>query len=193
MSSEILVLKYEEIWKALYQLADMVLETYQPDVLVGISRGGLVVTRLLSDIMDNKKVAIFGVGFYTGINETAKKPVITQELCFEIANEKILLVDDVADTGRSLAFAQEYLQKKSPADIKIATIHYKPKSIIKPDFFLEETSHWLVYPWEYLEFVQQYFQMHQQKGVPIEEIRKNLLDLEMPLIVIEKTMEKIKK
>ncbi|NHJ49738.1 MAG: phosphoribosyltransferase [Asgard group archaeon] len=192
MTTEIVVLNYEAIWKDLFQLAEMVLADYQPDVLIGISRGGLVVTRLLSDIMDNKNVAVFGVGFYTGINETAKKPIITQELCYEITNKRVLLVDDVADSGLSLEFAREYLQKKSPAEIKIATIHYKPQSVIKPDFYLEKISKWLVYPWEYLEFAKLYYLQQQQKGCSEEDIQKELLNLQIPSIVIENAIKKIK-
>lgn len=179
------MLKFEDIWNQIFQLHDKMLEKYQPDILIGISRGGLVVTRFLSDIMNINNVAILGVGFYTGINETAKTPVITQELCIDMKNKKILLVDDVADTGISLKFASEYLLKKTPKELKIATIHYKPQSIVKPDFYNEETTKWIVYPWEYLEFSRFYYKKKQNQDFSRKEILDQLLLLGLPKIISE--------
>jgi hypoxanthine phosphoribosyltransferase len=189
---EIIVLKFEEIWNQIYQLSDKILDKYQPDILIGISRGGLIVTRFFSDLMNINNVAIFGVGFYTGINETAKKPLITQELCADIKDKRVLLIDDVADSGVSLKFASEYLQKKSPKDLKIATIHYKPKSIFKPDFYNKETSKWIVYPWEYLEFSNLFYEKMKKQNYSIKEILDKLVLLGIPKTITKKIEKKYK-
>ena len=60
----------------------------------------------------------------------------------------MLIVDDVSDTGRSLAVAKDHVQKAGAEEIKVATLHYKPHSSFKPDYFVDETSAWVVYPWE---------------------------------------------
>ncbi len=185
MLKEIVVLKFEDIWNQLIQIRDKILEKYQPDILIGISRGGLVITRFLSDLIDINYVAVLGIGFYTGINETAKTPVITQDLCYDIKNKKILLIDDVADTGISLRFSIDYLQKKSPKDLKIATIHYKPKSVIEPDFYIEKTTKWIVYPWEYLEFSKLFFKKKQNQNFSKKEILNQLASLGLPEKIIE--------
>ncbi|NHK32531.1 MAG: phosphoribosyltransferase [Asgard group archaeon] len=189
---EIVVLKFEGVWNQIYQLSDIILEKFQPDILIGISRGGLVVTRFLSDLMNINNVAVLGVGFYTGINETAKKPIITQELSVDIKNKKVLLVDDVADTGVSLEFAIEYLQKQSPKELKIATIHYKPQSIIKPDFYIKETSKWIVYPWEYQEFSHLFYEKMKKQNYSRKEILDQLLLLGLPKIITELIEKKFK-
>lgn len=121
---------------------------FQPEIIIGISRGGLVPARILSDVMDIKNLGILGLKFYKGIGKTDDKPAVTQDLAIEIQGRKILIVDDIADSGRSLVFAKEYLEKKNPAEIRIATIHYKESSLVKPDYYLEETKAWVVYPWE---------------------------------------------
>jgi len=121
---------------------------YKPDMIIGISRGGLVPARILSDILGIKKVGIIGITFYRKAGETNESPEIVQELCMDIKGKKILLVDDIADTGKSLVVAKDYLESKEAGEIKVATIHYKPNSIFKPDYYVGTTTAWVVYPWE---------------------------------------------
>ncbi|MFN3527886.1 MAG: TIGR00725 family protein [Candidatus Altarchaeaceae archaeon] len=130
---------------------------FDADIIVGISRGGLVPARILSDLLDIKNLEIIKIESYTGIG-TKKEPKITRELLIDIKDKNVLLVDDVADTGESLILAKEYLLKKFPKNLKIATLHYKPKSKIIPDYYVEETEKWIIYPWE--------------KNETIKEIRK---------------------
>lgn len=128
-------------------LADKV-KDYKPDVLVGISRGGLVPVRLLSDVLDNFNIAIMKIEFYKSMGKTERAPVITQPLNVDLKGKKVLIVDDVADTGSSLIAARDHVKNLGADEIRIATLHYKPESKLKPDFFIEETEAWVVYPWE---------------------------------------------
>lgn len=143
-------LSWEQVSTMLKELANKV-ESYQPDILVGISRGGLIPVRLLSDFLDNHNIATIKIEFYKTIGKTKKFPKLTQPLQVDITGKKVLLVDDVADTGRSLAVAKEHIKKAGAAEIRVATLHYKSKSIVKPDYFIESTEKWLVYPWEIQE------------------------------------------
>ena len=124
------------------------MEDFKPDVLVGISRGGLVPVRILSDFLDNNQVAVIKIEFYKSINQTSGFPKIAQPLSVDVKGKKVLIVDDVSDTGRSLAVAKDHVQKAGAEEIKVATLHYKPHSSFKPDYFVDETSAWVVYPWE---------------------------------------------
>ena len=58
---------------------------------------------------------------------------------FPLIAEETLVVDDIADTGKTL-----YGYQKCP----IATLFYKPRSIVKPTFYVRETTNWIVFPWE---------------------------------------------
>lgn len=116
---------------------------FEPEIIVGISRGGLVPARILSDIM-NKKILVLGLEFYKGIDKRNPKPIITQDIP-KMENKRILVVDDVSDSGKSLLMAKEHLKGNI---VKTATLHYKPKSSYKPDYFVETSSKWIVYPWE---------------------------------------------
>ncbi len=136
--------KVEEMCR---QLAAKVSE-FRPDWLVGISRGGLVPVRLLSDYLDNPNVAIVRIEFYKTIGQTKDFPTVSQPIQVDVKGKKVLIVDDVADTGRSLAVAKEHVKRAGASQVKIATLHNKPKSAVKPDFYMESTDAWIVYPWE---------------------------------------------
>ena len=60
---------------------------------------------------------------------------------------RILIVDDVADTGKSLIVAKDYLMKRGASEIKVATLHFKPTSSFKPDYYVDMTTAWICYPW----------------------------------------------
>ncbi|HSB47358.1 MAG TPA: phosphoribosyltransferase [Candidatus Bilamarchaeum sp.] len=120
---------------------------FKPDMIVGLSRGGLVLSRIMSDILAVETVGIIGMSFYKGMRRL-EKPVIFQELSMDVRGKRILLVDDVADSGRSLTAAKEYLRAKGAGEIRIATIHYKPGSSFRPDYYMMTTTSWVAYPWE---------------------------------------------
>ena len=113
-----------------------------------INTWGLVPARLMADVLGVEEVGVVGMKFYKGTHRIGEFPRITQELTADLSGKKILLVDDVADTGRSLIVAKEYLKRKGAELVKVATIHYKPNSEFKPDFFVMTASSWIAYPWE---------------------------------------------
>lgn len=121
---------------------------YKPEVLVGISRGGLVPVRIISDILDIHNIVIMRVQFYRSIGKTTDEPKIIQGKDLDIRDKRVLVIDDIADTGKSLAVIQAYLRQKHPKKLKFVTLHYKKQSTFKPDFYLSETDKWVIYPWE---------------------------------------------
>lgn len=143
---------WDEIYDMLLNLATRIKRSgFQPDLIVGVSRGGWIPGRILSDLLGNAHTANVKIEFYVGIGQTSRKPVVTQPISEEIANKRVLVVDDVADTGESLIVALEHVRERSAGEIKTVTIYHKPHSKFKPDFFAETTSHWIIFPWERLE------------------------------------------
>lgn len=130
------------------RLAAKVKRSFRPDALVGISRGGLVPLRLLSDYLNVRSVGVVGVKFYSAPGKTKAQPIVTQQLNIAVKGKKVLVVDDVADSGRTLALVVAMVKKRGAKVVKTAALHYKRSSIVKPDFFVKETDKWIVYPWE---------------------------------------------
>lgn len=128
-----------------FKLANLVKESgYAPNVIVGIARGGLVPTAVMGQVLDNKDIRTVSVKYYEKKGVHSKKPKFVGKKLDLPNHLKILIVDDISDTGHTLDFVRKSLNGRT----KTATLHYKPKSIVKPDYFIEETDDWVVYPWE---------------------------------------------
>ncbi|MEW6722562.1 MAG: phosphoribosyltransferase [Candidatus Micrarchaeota archaeon] len=144
---DLLRISWEATIEYCEQLAGKV-DDFRPQVIVGLSRGGLVPARILSDVLGVHQVMVLGVKFYKKMGETHDFPQIVQEINTDLDGKDVLIVDDVADTGRSLLVAKDYLKRRGAGEIRVATIHYKPNSVYRPDYFVHMTSAWIAYPWE---------------------------------------------
>ena len=136
---------------------------YRPQVIVGIIRGGLVPARILADLLEVPQVATIQVEFYVNIGKTAAEPVLKQGLAVPVAGKRVLVVDDIADSGKSLQLALDYLQVQGAADVRSATLYYKPKSLVMPSFFEKVTEFWVVFPWETREILREILNSHKGK------------------------------
>ncbi len=128
------------------------------EFVIGINRGGLIPSVAVSHKLEkihNMKVThgACTVQSYQGTEKREiKKDLYISMIGFIKSHHNILLVDDIADSGESLKVALETVKKidSDAKNIDIATLHYKPKSIIKPNFFAKqiEDDIWIKYPWE---------------------------------------------
>ena len=168
-------------WEEIYELAIKLTEKiraskFEPDVIVGIARGGWMVARIISDFLDNDNVANVRVQFYSNIGETMQKPIISQRVSVDVKAKRVLLCDDVSDTGHSFKAAYEHLQEEGASEIKTAALHLKPHSIFKPDFWVGETSKWIIYPWERRETVNKLIRafVEEEKNITEEKLLEKL-------------------
>ena len=162
----------------------MIEEEYFPEIIVGIARGGWIPARLLADFYGNRRTANIKIEFYDNTSRATENPIITQEISENVEGKAVLIVDDVADSGKSLEAAIEHIKSKKPNEIKSATLYYKKHSIIKPNYFIKDTEAWIVYPWEYGEFVAfQYNQLREEMSV--KQISKKLKDIGIPSPLVE--------
>jgi uncharacterized protein len=147
---------WESIFSLSLKLAEKINEgegRIQFDLIVGVSRGGLVVTRLMSDFLSVDNVQIIRSEYYTDVGKTLQRPRITQKIQTPISGKNVLLTDDVADTGESLIEIKKYLNAKHPARLILSTLYIKPWSKIMPDYYAAKTDAWIVFPWERYEAV----------------------------------------
>jgi len=145
---------WNEIYGITLELAGEVKENgFQPDIILGICRGGWTPARIMSDLLDNSNLANIKVEFYEDVYQTTEEPEITQPVSVPVKDKDILIVDDIADTGKSLRLVKEQLLEDGAAEVRIATLFLKPWSIVKPDFYVRSTSAWVCFPWELFESV----------------------------------------
>ncbi|MHA1833011.1 MAG: phosphoribosyltransferase [Candidatus Baldrarchaeia archaeon] len=167
---------WDDVYELTLKVAEKIMKSgFSPDILVGIARGGWIVARLLSDFLDNSNVTSIRIEFYKGIAETGEKPQITQPLIVDVKDKNVLICDDVADTGHSLIAAVEHIKEKGAKEVKVATLHLKPWSSYKPDYFVVETDAWIIYPWEIRETISKLVSKLKSEGKSLEEIKKELL------------------
>lgn len=185
MTQEYEIVSWDQSYYMTFYLFEKITkDNFYPDVIIGIARGGWIPARLLADFYGNKRTANIKIEFYDNTTKTSTNPIITQELSENIENKEVLIVDDVADTGKSLLAAIDHINKKNPSKVKIATLYYKKHSLIKPDYYIKETSSWIVYPWEYGEFVASQYNQLKESMTP-DEISRKLKDIGIPSHLVE--------
>jgi len=183
---------WDNIYVLLLDLARQIRKAeFKPDVIVGVARGGWPAARIMSDLLENPEIANVKTEFYLGVAETKGEPVITQPVSVPVKGKKVLVVDDVADTGKSLALVRKHLKVYGAADVKIATIYYKPWSVVKPDWFERQTSSWVVFPWERKETVRRILEKCRKEGVPIKKAKESLVHSGFDSKLIERFMKEI--
>jgi uncharacterized protein len=126
------------------------------DALLVITRGGMVPGGLVSEALDLRNVLVAAVQFYTGIGETLDHPIFFQFPSDTILyGKRILIVDDVWDSGRTAVAVRERVEEAGGLP-SVAVLHYKPARSRypdeRPDFYVDETDEWIVYPWDRAEF-----------------------------------------
>ncbi len=169
---------WEDVERLSEELALKIIESgYEPDIIVAISRGGFDPARILCDQLSIRRLASLQVEFYSGVKDTAEKPRIVSPLNADINGQKVLVVDDVSDTGDSLMLAKEHILTKRPGDLRVATLHIKPWTKFRPDYHAAETKAWIVYPWEPIESMMSIAAKLDKNGHSDREIREKLLEL----------------
>lgn len=167
-----------EIERMCYRLARKIKRSrYKFDVIVGVGRGGWVPARYLADYLGNiLALAHMKVEHYVGIAKTTKAR-ITEGVSTSVKGKRVLLVDDVPDTGDSLILAKGYLKKRGARDVRVACLHYKPWSVLKPEYYVKSTKSWVIYPWmrrENLEELRERGVKLSTTKIPPAEIRRLL-------------------
>jgi hypoxanthine phosphoribosyltransferase len=168
---------WNQIYSMLLDLADRIRkDNFKPDIIIGVSRGGWPPARVLSDLLDNPNLANVRAEFYLGVAETKGEPVITQPISVNIKNKKVLIVDEVADTGKSLKLVKEHIAQQKPLQARTATVYCKPWSIVAPDYYEKETSRWIVFPWEVKETIRKIIKKCRTKGMNLAHETAKLVD-----------------
>ena len=183
---------WEKIYELLLNLASKIRKAnFKPDVIVGISRGGWPPARIMSDLLENPELANVKAEFYLGVAKTKSEPVITQPVSVPVHGKKVLIVDDVADTGKSLRLVRLHLREQGATDVKIATIYYKPWSVVTPDWYERKTSHWVIFPWERKETVRNVVKRFKSEGKTVEEAKETLIRYGLDRKLVERFLGEI--
>ena len=152
----------QELLEDSFRLGLAIVESgYRPNYIVGVWRGGAPVGIAVQELLDFKGVDTDHIAIrtssYSGI-EKRDRHVRVHGLNYIVklvnAEDSLLLVDDVFDTGLSIQQVIKDLReecRRNMPEVKIATPYFKPnnnQTEMEPDFYLHETEKWLVFPHE---------------------------------------------
>ena len=144
-------------WDMFYGLAKKVGDkinksNYKPDVIIGLARGGWVLARVLCDFIGVKDLVSLKVehwGVTATPDGTAK---LKNEINVDLKGKKVLVVDDITDTGESMRVAIEYIKSLGPAEVRTASLQHLTCAKFKSDYVGEERDWiWVIFPWNFTE------------------------------------------
>ena len=166
---------------------------FRPNFIVGVWRGGTPVGIMVQELLDFYGVETDHISIrtssYSGLNKRDNK-VRVHGLSYLTtsmdAEDSLLLVDDVFDTGLSISAILKKLREKSrknlPHDVRVATAYFKPgknKTDFEPDFYVHKTDDWLIFP-------------HEMEGLSHEEIVANKPHLLKVMTELEGVIKPVK-
>lgn len=146
---------WDDVEKACKELAGKV-KKENIEVIVAITKGGLpVATLLASKYLDNPPIITIQLketthGTQTANYEAKRVDLISPLNSYPISDKRVLIVDDVSDSGSTLSEAVKITNKLNPKKIITATLFYKPRTKIIPDYYTKMFADdvWIVHPWE---------------------------------------------
>ncbi len=140
---------WEELGISARALAEMVRDDgYRPDMVLAVARGGLLVAGALSYALGVKNTYTMNVEFYTGVDERLDVPMLLPPVpdLVDVAEANVLVADDVADTGQTLALIKDFCEGKV-AEVRVAVLYEKPRSIVSCEYVWRRTDRWIDFPW----------------------------------------------
>ena len=128
--------------------AQVAADGYRPDVVLSIARGGLLVGGALGYALGVKPSYLINVEYYTGVDRRLDRPVVLPpDLNLDAAHgAKILIADDVADTGHTLALVKERCEE-AVSEARIAVLYEKPTTAVRCEYVWRHTDRWIDFPW----------------------------------------------
>jgi uncharacterized protein len=146
------ILQWPDFADAARRLATMVRASgFDPEVVIAIARGGLLLAGAISYALGTKNCGSINVEFYTGVDQRLPEPVLSGPMLDApaLAGKRVLVVDDVSDSGHTLALVVKLLGE-SADEVRSATLYTKPRTVLVPDYTWRETDGWIVFPWSAL-------------------------------------------
>lgn len=173
------LISWSEVQRLCLRLAKQIkVSGFHPDLVVAIGRGGYVPARLVCDYLDIMALTSIKIELYTAGSTKMEKALIKYPLCNDISNQRVLLIDDVNDSGDTLELALEHLQTFQPCETRTAVVHHKTSSHLPVDYYARKVIkwRWLIYPWAIYEDISGFLRNTTAALQSIEQTQQYLAD-----------------
>lgn len=146
------ILTWDQFQVASRRLASDVWNSgFNPEIIVCVARGGLIPAGAIAYALDQKSLLVLNVEFYTGVGTTLRDPRMVDPVPENhgMSGKRVLIVDDVADSGRTLQFVKDICREYTD-QIRVAALYQKPSSVVDCEYVWRRTSRWISFPWSSL-------------------------------------------
>jgi len=143
------LMSWDDLGDGARELAQQIYDDgYRPDMVLAIARGGMLVAAALGYALGVKNTFTMNVEFYTGVDARLEMPMILPPVpdLVDFHETRVLIVDDVADTGATLALVKEFCEGKV-AEVRCAVLYEKSRSEVKCEYVWRRTDRWIPFPW----------------------------------------------
>ncbi|EHL90270.1 hypothetical protein HMPREF1019_00846 [Campylobacter sp. 10_1_50] len=138
---------YDEFAIDAKKMAKQIKDEFDPEVILAVARGGLTLGHSLAVALNNRNLFTLNSIHYEDTNKLDTIQIFNVPDLSKYT--KILLVDDIIDSGESMVEIKRELLKRYPnLDIKIATVFYKEKALLLPEFKVKEAHDWVEFFWD---------------------------------------------
>jgi len=175
---QVQLLSPDEVVDACDTVARRILASrFRPEVIIAVARGGFMPARFLCDFLNLEMLCSIRVQHYAAGASKGKEAVVTIPLATDIRGARVLVVDDVNDSGDTLRAARSYLEPLGPAELRTAVLHEKLVTTCPADFSAGEVRkwRWILYPWAMVEdiaqFIREMVPAPENAGEALERLR----------------------
>lgn len=148
------IVSFKEVHSMVRKVSEKIKASgYKPTTIVGLARGGWVPARLMCDFLGLTDLVSLKVEHWLETGKTKDEATIRYPVTTSMVEKRLLVFDDITDTGKSLSTSIEHLKRLNPDDIRVGVMQYITSSNYKPDYYAEEVSdwYWFIYPWNWIE------------------------------------------
>lgn len=147
------------------------------DRIVALANGGLTMVRHLADRLNQKTISLLQISSYQGVAEHDPEPIIQQPLPMDVQGEKLLIFEDIVDTGATLVVMDKYLDAIGVENYQVATLVEKSQTVRRAEFVGARNDSWIIFPYEIRETILDLNKKWQSVGLGNQDIRDRLTEI----------------
>jgi hypoxanthine phosphoribosyltransferase len=148
------IISFEDVYSMVRNVSEKIKDSgFEPTTIIGLARGGWVPARLLCDFLGITDLVSLKVEHWLETGKTSNEAIIKYPVTTSLTDKRVLIFDDITDTGESLITASEHIENLQPEESRVGVMQYINSSKRVPDYYAQKVTdwYWFIYPWNWIE------------------------------------------